>query len=54
MNKGREIEILEHKIAELDVKIANFIKYDISDKKKQNLKLLKLKYEDQLLDMQLQ
>ena len=50
MSKERDIQILEHKIAELEVKIANFNKYGISDNKIKNLELLKLKYEDQLLD----
>jgi len=50
MSKERDIQILEHKIAELEVKIVNFNKYGISDNKIKNLELLKLKYEDQLLD----
>jgi hypothetical protein len=48
MSKARDIEILQHKIAEMDKKIANFMKYDISDKKIENLRILKLKYETQL------
>lgn len=52
MSKERDIQILEHKIAELEIKIANFEKYGISDKKKQNLELLKLKYEDQLAEIE--
>jgi len=52
MGKARDIEILEHKIAELDTKIANFKKYNISDKKIENLEILKLKYEDQLVEIQ--
>jgi hypothetical protein len=51
MSKERDIQILEHKIAELEIKIANFVKYGISEKKKQNLELLKLKYEDQLAEI---
>ena len=53
MNKEREIEILEHKIADLEIKIANLNKFKISEKKIQNLELQKLKYEDQLLDLTL-
>ena len=53
MSKERDMEILEHKIAELDAKIANFIKYNISVKKKENLEILKLKYEDELAEIQL-
>jgi len=53
MSKERDVQILEHKIAELEIKIANFEKYNISDKKKENLEILKLKYEDQLADIQL-
>jgi membrane protein insertase Oxa1/YidC/SpoIIIJ len=53
MSKERDIQILEHKIAELEVKIANFVKYDIDDKKRQNLEILKLKYEYQLAELEL-
>jgi hypothetical protein len=53
MSKERDIQILEHKIAELETKIENFVKYGISVKKKENLEILKLKYEDQLADIQL-
>jgi hypothetical protein len=53
MSKERDIEILEHKIAELEIKIANFEKYNIDEKKKQNLEILKLKYEDQLAELEL-
>ena len=52
MSKERDIEILEHKIAELDTKIANFQKYDISDKKTENLRILKLTYETELEEIQ--
>lgn len=48
MSKERDIQILEHKIAELNVKIANFQKYDISDKKTLDLEMKRLKYETQL------
>jgi hypothetical protein len=51
MSKERDIQILEHKIAELEIKIANFEKFGISDKKVQNLEILKLKYEDQLAEI---
>lgn len=48
MSKDRDVEILEHKIAKLEEKIANFQKFDISEKKTENLRILKLKYESQL------
>jgi hypothetical protein len=48
MSKERDIQILEHKIAVLEEKIANYVKYGISDKKTENLRILKLKYETQL------
>ena len=53
MSKEREIEILEHKIAELENKITNFEKFGISEKKTENLRILKLKYEDQLVELEL-
>lgn len=53
MSKERDIQILEHKIAELEVKIENFEKYNISDKKKEGLEIKKLMYEDQLAEIQL-
>jgi hypothetical protein len=52
MSKERDIEILEHKIAEIDVKIANFEKYNISQKKIEALEIKKLQYEDQLAEIQ--
>jgi hypothetical protein len=48
MGKDRNVQILEHKIAELEQKILNFEKFNISDKKTDNLRILKLKYETQL------
>jgi hypothetical protein len=48
MSKERDVQILEHKIAELETKIANFEKFKISDKKTENLRMMKLKYETQL------
>jgi len=53
MSKARDIQILEHKIAQLETKIANFQKYDISDKKIDDLEIKKLMYEDQLAEIQL-
>jgi hypothetical protein len=52
MSKERDIQILEHKIADLEVKIANFEKFNISDKKTENLRILKLKYEDELAEIE--
>jgi len=48
MSKDRDVQVLEHKIADLEIKIANFEKFNISDKKTENLRILKLKYETQL------
>ena len=53
MNKDRNVQILEHKIAELEDKIANPEKFKIYDKKIKNLLILKLKYETQLEEIQL-
>jgi membrane protein insertase Oxa1/YidC/SpoIIIJ len=53
MSKERDVQVLQHKIAELETKIANFIKYGVDEKKRQNLELLKLKYEDELAELQL-
>lgn len=50
-NKERSIQILEHRIAELETKINNFNLFGISDKKTQRLEILKLKYEDQLEEL---
>ncbi len=48
MSKERNIQILEHKIAELEKKIDSFEKRKVSNKKNNKLKIMKLKYEDQL------
>jgi len=53
MSKERDIEILNYRIAELDKKIKNFEKNNISPKKTENLKILKLKYEDDLAEIEL-
>lgn len=52
MSKERDIEILEYKIADLDNKINAFISHGISDKKTENLRILKLKYETELEELQ--
>jgi len=52
MSKERDIEILEYKITQLTIKIANFEKYGILEKKKQALEIKKLKYETQLEEIQ--
>jgi len=52
MSKERNIEILEHKIAELERKISLYTEQDISQKKINNLLILKLKYETQLEEIQ--
>jgi hypothetical protein len=48
MSKERNIEILQHKIDELEIKIHNFNQFNISPKKTNKLVILKQKYEDQL------
>ncbi len=54
MAKDRNVQILEHKIAELDKKIANFEKFHIDKKKTENLRILKLKYETDLEEIMAQ
>lgn len=54
MARERDIEILEYKIANLTKKILEFEKHDISIKKTDNLRMLKLKYETQLEEILLQ
>jgi hypothetical protein len=53
MNKEKDIQILEHKISEINRLLLNFDKYNINEKKKEALELKKLKYEDQLIEIQL-
>ena len=53
MSKEKDIEILQHKIADIEARIANHEKYNIADKKIGSLKILKLKYEDELAELQL-
>ena len=52
MSKERDIEILEFKIAEVDKKIKEFQDHDISNKKIDNQRVLKAKYEAQLAALQ--
>jgi hypothetical protein len=52
MSKEKDIEILEHKIAQLTIKIADFEKYNVSEKKKRALEMKKLRYETQLEEIQ--
>jgi len=52
MSKERDIQILEHKIANLELKINNFVKYGITEKKIENLEILKLKYETELQELE--
>ena len=52
MSNERNIEILEHKIAELERKISLHTEQDISQKKLNNLLILKIKYEIQLEEIQ--
>jgi hypothetical protein len=51
-SKARNIEILEYKINDLTILIANYEKYNISDKKIDNLRIKKLEYESQLEELQ--
>ena len=52
MSKEKNIQILEHKIAELDEKILLYEERNISEKKIDRLKMFKLKYETQLEEIQ--
>ena len=51
MSKERDVQIIEHKIAELEKKIMNYKKLKMSDKKIENLEFMKLKYEDELMEL---
>jgi len=51
MSKDRSIQILQHKIDELEVKIYNFNQFNISPRKTDRLVILKQKYEDQLEEL---
>jgi hypothetical protein len=53
MSKEKDIQILEKKIADIETRIANFKKYNNTDKKIESLKIIKLKYEDELAELQL-
>lgn len=53
MSKDRDVEILVYKIKEIENKIINFEKFGISRKKIEHLLILKLKYEDQLSEIEL-
>lgn len=53
MSKERDIEILERKIAVLEEKILVYYDYNISQKKIDRLEMRKLKYEDQLAEIEL-
>ncbi len=53
-NKKRDIEILVGKIRETQKKIDTFKENGISEKKIERLELLKLQYEDQLVNLELE
>ena len=53
MGKEKDIQILEKKIMDIETRIANYEKYDMANKKIGSLKILKLKYEDELAELQL-
>ena len=52
MSNEKEIQVLEHKIKTLGKKIANFEKNNVSEKKKNDLIMKRLKYESQLEEIQ--
>jgi hypothetical protein len=52
MNKERDIQILQYKINDIDKKIKQFQEYKISNKKIDNLEILKLKYETELEELE--
>ena len=52
MSKEKDIQILEHKIADLEEKIILYEERGISQKKIDNLLMMKLKYETQLEEIQ--
>lgn len=54
MSKERNIEILKHKINEINEKIEVFKKNGISEKKIKDLTIMKLKYEDDLAELELE
>lgn len=51
MSKERNIQTLKHKIGELEEKIENSKKLKIDNKKIENLEIMKLKYEDELIEL---
>jgi len=51
MSRDRNIQILQYKIDELEVKIYNYNQFNISPKKTEKLTILKQKYEDQLEEL---
>jgi len=51
MSKERDAQVLRNKIAELEIKIK---KNNLSEKKIENLKILKLKLEDQLEEIEIE
>jgi hypothetical protein len=52
MGKERDIQILQYKINDIDKKIKQFQENKISNKKIDNLKILKLKYETELEELE--
>ena len=53
MGKEKDVQLLEYKISEIDRLLYNYDKYNIDDKKKEALEIKRLKYEDQLTELQL-
>jgi len=52
MSNEKEIRVLEHRIAMLGKKISDFEKHNIPEKKMNELKMKKLKYETELEEIQ--
>ena len=52
MSNEKNVRILEHKITDLDEKIILYEENGISEKKIKRLKMLKLKYETQLEEIE--
>lgn len=52
MSTERDIQILEHKIAQMEDLISNFEKHNISEIKKEKLEQRKAAYESQLAALQ--
>lgn len=52
MSKEKNIQILEHKIADIDEKLLLYVERGISEKKIKSLEMKKLQYETQLEEIE--